>query len=69
MAMITLAKTATNPQLVFKARVERAVALAETEAPEDHDRILAILDRVDERTVGPEDHDQLMALISKYGAG
>ena len=40
MAMITLAKAATNPQGVFKARVERAVALAEAEAPEDRDRIL-----------------------------
>jgi hypothetical protein len=36
---ITLAKAAANPQLAFQARVERVVALAETEAPEDHDRI------------------------------
>jgi len=67
MATITLASSAANPKLAFMAQIERAIALSETESPEDHDSILAILDRLDERSVQPEDHNQLLALITKYG--
>jgi len=67
MATITLATAAENPKLAFMAQVERAIAVSETAAPDDHDSILAILDKLDERTIEPEDHDQLLALIAKYG--
>jgi hypothetical protein len=68
MATITLARTAENPHLVFRAAVERAVALSESRSPEDHDAILQILDRLADGSNMPQDHDRLMELVAKYRA-
>jgi hypothetical protein len=68
MATITLARTAENPHLIFRAAVERAVALSEADAPEDHDTILAILDRMADGSNMPQDHDRLMELVGKYSS-
>jgi hypothetical protein len=68
MPTITLARTAANPQLVFRAAVERAIALAEARSQEDHDTILEILDRLADGSNMPQDHDRLMQLVNKYEA-
>ena len=66
MSGITLATAATNPQLAFKASVERAMAIAEAQSPEDHDAILEILDRLAEGEGLREDHDRLTAFVDRY---
>jgi hypothetical protein len=68
MPTITLARTAANPQLVFRAAVERAIDLAEAHSAEDHDAILEILDRMADGSNMPHDHDRLLQLVNKYGA-
>jgi hypothetical protein len=68
MASITLATAAINPQLAFKANVERAVAAAEAKSPADHDAILEILDRWAEGTFLREDHDRLTAFVDRYAS-
>jgi hypothetical protein len=66
MSGITLATAATNPQLAFKANVERAMAIAEAESPSDHDEILEILDRLADGIFLQEDHDRLTAFVDRY---
>jgi hypothetical protein len=66
MTSITLATTATNPQLAFKANVERAMAIAEAESPTDHDAMLEILDRLAEGIFLQEDHERLTAFVDRY---
>jgi hypothetical protein len=66
MSSITLATAAINPQLVFKANVERAIALAEEQSPADYNAILEILDRLAEGTFLGEDHDRLAAFVDRY---
>ena len=67
MPTITLARTATNPQLSYKSAVERAIARAEARSYEDHDTILQILDRMADGSNMPEDHNRLAQLVNKYG--
>jgi hypothetical protein len=66
MSSITLATAAINPQLVFKANVERAIAIAEEQSPADYNAILEILDRLAEGTFLGEDHDRLAAFVDRY---
>jgi hypothetical protein len=66
MPSITLATAAINPQLVFKANVERAIALAEEQSPADYNAILEILDRLAEGNFLGEDHDRLAAFVDRY---
>jgi hypothetical protein len=66
MSSITLATAAINPQLVFKANVERAIALAEEQSPADYNAILEILDRLAEGNFLGEDHDRLAAFVDRY---
>jgi hypothetical protein len=67
MAAITLARSATNPQLNFKSAVEHAVAVAEVRSPSDHEAIVEILDRMADGTNMPADHDRHVMLVNKYG--